>query len=370
MIDQAPAPPPLDAILRDTQAIGFRMSSEPKTGALLRTLAASKPAGRILELGTGTGVGASWLLDGMDARSTLDTVENDPAAGAVARRHLGADPRVRFHTADAADFLTRPHRGGFDLIYADTWAGKFTHLDEALSRLNVGGLYVIDDLLPQENWPEGHHEKVARLVDDLLARRQFAAVTLDWASGLMLLVRTAPAAGGPGGATSRPMSFTIRPAVPGDAEALTAIAFSAKAHWGYPPEWIEQWRDELTITAAYLRQHQAFVAVDPGAGPIGMCVLEVKGGQASIENVWIAPAQHRRGIGRELVTRALEAAAGAGVATVDVVSDPFAEAFYLRLGARLRGTVPAPMPGAPARELPVLSFEIPQMDYDLGFPAG
>lgn len=39
-------------------------------------------------------------------------------------------------------------------------------------------------------------------------------------------------------------------------------------------------------------------------------------------------------------------------------SDPFAEPFYLKLGARRIGAVPAPMPGAPGRVLPVLEFNL------------
>jgi predicted O-methyltransferase YrrM len=53
------------------------MASEPLVGALLRSLAASKPGGRFLELGTGTGVATAWLLDGMDDRATLVSVDND-----------------------------------------------------------------------------------------------------------------------------------------------------------------------------------------------------------------------------------------------------------------------------------------------------
>ena len=86
----------LEAIHRDTQDLGFAMASEPKTGALLRVLAASKPSGRFLELGTGTGVGTAWLLAGMDATSRLESVDSDENVLAVARRHLGADSRVTF----------------------------------------------------------------------------------------------------------------------------------------------------------------------------------------------------------------------------------------------------------------------------------
>jgi hypothetical protein len=59
-------PPMIEDIERETKQIGFTMGSEPRTGSLLRTLAAMKPAGRILELGTGTGIATAWLLAGMD----------------------------------------------------------------------------------------------------------------------------------------------------------------------------------------------------------------------------------------------------------------------------------------------------------------
>lgn len=73
------------------------MASEPQTGALLAALAASKPGGRLLEIGTGTGLGTAWLLSGMDADARLDTVDTDAGVVAVARRHLAADSRVTFH---------------------------------------------------------------------------------------------------------------------------------------------------------------------------------------------------------------------------------------------------------------------------------
>jgi predicted O-methyltransferase YrrM len=182
-------PKALNGIKDDTERLGFTMASEPKTGSLLRTLAASKPGGRFLELGTGTGVGTTWLLAGMDSESRLETVESDATVLEIAKRHLGRDPRVTFHLIDAAEFLSQPHPQ-FDLIYADTWAGKFTHLDLALSLLRVGGIYFVDDLLPQPPWPEGHAPRVAVLIADLENRPGFAATKLAWASGLMMLVRT------------------------------------------------------------------------------------------------------------------------------------------------------------------------------------
>lgn len=182
-------PAALPALLSDTARTGFAMASETRTGALLRTLAAAKPGGRCVELGTGTGIGTAWILDGMDDRATLDTVDTDPAVVAIARRHLGHDRRVTFHLEDGARFLARVPPGSIDLLYADAWPGKFTDLDTALATLAPGGFYVIDDLLPQPNWPEGHAQKVEALLADLGARTDFAATRLAWSSGLAILVR-------------------------------------------------------------------------------------------------------------------------------------------------------------------------------------
>jgi predicted O-methyltransferase YrrM len=182
-------PAVLDAIEQETARLGFSMASEAKTGALLAALAASKPGARLLELGTGTGIGTAWLLSGMDASARLDTVDSDAAVVEVARAHLGGDARVAFRVEDGARFLERADRAAYDIVYADAWPGKFTHLDAALSCVAPGGIYVIDDLLPQANWPEGHATRVAALLADLERRAGFAVVRLAWASGLMLVVR-------------------------------------------------------------------------------------------------------------------------------------------------------------------------------------
>ena len=64
-------------IAEATKLSGFTMASDVLTGSLLRTLASSKPAGRFLELGTGTGLSTSWILDGMDEYSLLTSVDNN-----------------------------------------------------------------------------------------------------------------------------------------------------------------------------------------------------------------------------------------------------------------------------------------------------
>jgi predicted O-methyltransferase YrrM len=186
---RTPEPLQLPALLEQTAALKFTMASEPKTGALLRVLAVSKPASRFLELGTGTGVGTAWLLDGMDARSTLTTVDTDFKVQTVARQVLGSDPRLKFVLEDAIDFLRRQPPASYDLVFADALRGKFEGLEEALAVVKPGGFYVIDDLLPQTSWPEGHGEKIAPLIERIASRTDFQMVPMAWASGLLIAVK-------------------------------------------------------------------------------------------------------------------------------------------------------------------------------------
>ena len=192
MNDLAHLDPPakLQVILDRTAVLGFTMPSEPRTGALLRTLAATKPGGRLLELGTGTGISAAWLLDGMDRCAKMITVDVDPQCQAIARNVLGDDPRLEIVTEDAANFLRRQTPASFDLIFADAMPGKFELLDETLELLRPGGFYVIDDMLPQDNWPQGHAAKVPQLLAELAIRPGFHTVSMAWSSGMALVARS------------------------------------------------------------------------------------------------------------------------------------------------------------------------------------
>lgn len=191
-------PPALERILRDAAAIGFRMAAEDRTGALLRTLAATKTGGALLELGTGCGCSTAWILDGMDAASSLVTVDSEEKLVAIARRNLGVDPRVQFNVADGAEFLATLRGRRFDFIFADTWPGKFDHLEDALALLSPGALYVIDDLLPQPTWPADHANKVPSLIARLDRDPRLTVCGLAWATGILIATRhAAPNQAGP-----------------------------------------------------------------------------------------------------------------------------------------------------------------------------
>lgn len=182
-------PAALAALWADTCAAGFTMASEPLTGSLLRTLATSKPGGHLLEIGTGTGLSTAWLLDGMDPRATLITVDNDNAVLDIARHHLNHDPRLSVVCADGDAWLDTLVPGSFDLVFADSWPGKYRRLPETLALLRPGGLYVVDDMLPQPNWPEGHDLRAQALLQTLTTLPGFHTTVLSWATGIVLVAR-------------------------------------------------------------------------------------------------------------------------------------------------------------------------------------
>ena len=184
-----PPPPSLEAIITDTRRIGFQSWCWPQVGALLRVMATLKPGGRLLEIGTGTGVGTCWLLDGMDAAARLVTVDTNPKVQAVARSHLGSDPRLTILTEDAAAIIRREQPGSFDLIFADGGAGKHVLLDEALALLRPNGIYICDDMKPHPMWPPEHAVKIPPLMEALAARRDFRRLYIDWSSGVVVMIK-------------------------------------------------------------------------------------------------------------------------------------------------------------------------------------
>ena len=141
-------PAVLDALKREAEQLNFTLSCDDATGQVLRLLAASKPHGLLLEIGTGIGQGTAWLLDGLPLTSRLVSLDHNAETQAVAKRYLGQDLRLTFHQQDASSFLEDMAQQRFDLIFADARPGKYEALDQAVALLNEGGLYIVDDMQP------------------------------------------------------------------------------------------------------------------------------------------------------------------------------------------------------------------------------
>jgi predicted N-acetyltransferase YhbS len=149
----------------------------------------------------------------------------------------------------------------------------------------------------------------------------------------------------------------IRPAVPAEAPVLTAIARQAKATWGYPTEWLEQWQEALTISQVDLDRLIVRVAVERGT-PVGFGAVGRNADGWEVAHLWVLPSHGRRGIGGRLLSALAFAARAAGAATLRIESDPHAADFYERVGAVRIGSAAAPMPGDAGRALVVFELRI------------
>ena len=169
--------------------IGFTMPSDIYIGTLLKSLIASKPNARVLELGTGMSLSLSWMVEGLDEHSELISIDNDPQLIKIAREFFANEPRVSLVCTDGADWIKSYQDGAFDLIFADAWPGKYSELNETLSLLKVGGIYVIDDMNPQPNWPEGHAAKAEKLTTYLESREDFTITKMNWSTGVIICTK-------------------------------------------------------------------------------------------------------------------------------------------------------------------------------------
>ena len=145
------------------------------------------------------------------------------------------------------------------------------------------------------------------------------------------------------------MPVAIRRARPQEAQTLTDIACRAKAHWGYSAEQIAAWRPAfLTISSDYIKAHSPLVALDDRGRIVAFAALEQGPEAAVLEHLWVLPDFMGRGIGARLF-RQIAALTQAFTFT----SDPHADGFYLKLGARVIGEVESANQGTAAQPLPL-----------------
>jgi GNAT superfamily N-acetyltransferase len=155
---------------------------------------------------------------------------------------------------------------------------------------------------------------------------------------------------------STAVALKIVAATPGLATALSEVAQRSKATWGYPTRWMVLWRPVLTITPQFIAEHPVFVAMEAGT-IVGFYALGIDGSSGSLEHLWVLPQAIGQGVGRALWHHALEELARQGVKTLEIIADPNAEGFYLRMGARRVGTKRYLLEGR-ARLLPLLAMDI------------
>jgi demethylmenaquinone methyltransferase/2-methoxy-6-polyprenyl-1,4-benzoquinol methylase len=172
-----------------SEASGFRCSCETEVGRLLAALAAAVPPdGRILELGTGVGVGLAWLVHGLGNRTDVEviTVELDVEIHEIAAS-APWPPFIRFERAEAAGRVGK--LGQFDLIFADAPGGKLSELGRTIEALRPGGVLLVDDMDLSRHDDRDLRAALATVRERLLADPRLVAAELNAASGIVVATR-------------------------------------------------------------------------------------------------------------------------------------------------------------------------------------
>jgi len=149
-------------------------------------------------------------------------------------------------------------------------------------------------------------------------------------------------------------AIRIRRARPAEADELTRIAHAAKRHWRYPEAFIRRWRADLTVTGALIASSPVYCAA---RGPIVLGFYALSGARRTreLEHLWVRPDHIGSGVGRRLFQHLRRTLRRARVTRVRIASDPHAEGFYCRMGARRVGSVASTPAG---RRLPLLELRL------------
>ena len=168
---------------------GFELSSEVEVGQLVACLANAAPiGGRILEIGTGCGVGLSWIVHGIGSRTDVEvvSVELDHAL-ADATRRVGWPSWVSIVEGDGADLVGTI--GSFDLIFPDAPGGKIFKLRKTISTLRPGGFLLVDDMdLTAHEDPE-LRDGLASVRERILTHPDLVCAELSVASGVIVATK-------------------------------------------------------------------------------------------------------------------------------------------------------------------------------------
>lgn len=152
------------------------------------------------------------------------------------------------------------------------------------------------------------------------------------------------------------MKVEIKRATPDQAEILTQIAFAAKSYWGYPERWLQLWMPILTVSPEFIEKRNTYVAYEDGK-PVGFCAISLEDKKADLEHLWVLPDFIGQGIGTRLFNHVLSGCKAAGAHVLEIESDPNAQGFYERMGARKIGEAIGKVNGQ-LRVLPVLELTL------------
>ena len=126
------------------------VDATPGAGAYLRHLAFTLSAQAVVEVGTGSGVGSLWLLDGMRTSGTLTSIDDEMEHTQIAKLAFAeadiAQTRYRLITNTILDVISKLTDRAYDLVVLRHNPEDLAFvIGEAHRILRSGGTLVIDN---------------------------------------------------------------------------------------------------------------------------------------------------------------------------------------------------------------------------------
>lgn len=156
----------------------------------------------------------------------------------------------------------------------------------------------------------------------------------------------------------------LRPASEDEAGVLTDVALRSKAVWGYDQKFLQDCRDELTITPAYISQNVVIVIEELGR-VLGFYSLEKRSNESvELVHLFVEPGEIGSGFGKRLFEHAYKTAKNLGFEDMIITSDPNAEKFYSAMGAKRIGEIESTVMSG--RHLPLLQVDLSKVNESQG----
>ncbi len=165
---------------------GYVSFCRNETGRLLATLAATR-TGTMAEFGTGCGVGTAWLRSGLRDGARILTAELDEKLAEAAAEIFVNDPQVEVR---AADWDTLRDQGPFSLLFLGSGEPTASSVEAVADLVEAGGIVVLDDFVPCEQWPPMADGRVDAMRERWLADPRFTAAEVMVASDAAAIIAT------------------------------------------------------------------------------------------------------------------------------------------------------------------------------------
>lgn len=138
-----------------------------------------------------------------------------------------------------------------------------------------------------------------------------------------------------------------------DCHLLSHLAYKSKGYWGYTEDFLQQCKEDLTVTKEYIEENPVFV-MESDNTIIAFYSFTIN--DMKLDALFIDPDYIGKGLGKIIWDHLLNKAKELGISEFTLDSEPNAEGFYLKMGAKNVGSTPSTV--FPDRHLPLMKVKV------------